>query len=286
MRISIRRHSAFIVLAAAAIGRVNTPVSTLQVSNAPVVDHVVAISVLQNVRRNVYAPMMPNVPVIYVGEEVPLELVLTNATDGEIAVGDASSSWVDNVRLTVEKAQTSRVEDASVRIVARTRSSLRGRVNLSPGRSTNAQLMLQSESGEPVPPGTYTIAVELPTIANLGTGRNITKRRVSFEVRQPIAREDILDHYLHEAYRARMGKRPQDHRSWLNRLLAMHPDSMVAWLELADASYRQGDCQSAVPALKRGLSILTSKGDPELRIRPPASHAEVLQQQLQKCGGR
>ena len=51
------------------IGGADAPVLTRQVSNAPVVDHVVAISVLQNVRGNVYAPMTPNVPVIYVGED-------------------------------------------------------------------------------------------------------------------------------------------------------------------------------------------------------------------------
>ena len=286
MRTFMYRSSAYLVAAAAVIGGTYKPVSTLQISNAPVVDHVVAISVLQNVRPNAYAPTTLNVPVIYVGEAVGFELVLTNATDQEIAIGGDAASWVDNVRLIVEKAQTTRVEDASVRIVARTRNSLPGRVNLAPGRSTNAQLTLQSESGEPVPPGMYTIAVELPTIASLGTGRNITKRRLNFEVREPVAREDILDHYLHEAYRARIEKRLEAQRSWLNRVLAMHPNSMVAWLDLADVSYRQGDCQAAVPALKRGLSLLMSKADPELRVRPPASHGEVLQQQLRKCGAQ
>jgi hypothetical protein len=50
MRTILYRSSAYLVAAAAVIGGAYTSVSTLQISNAPVVDHVVAISVLQNVR--------------------------------------------------------------------------------------------------------------------------------------------------------------------------------------------------------------------------------------------
>jgi hypothetical protein len=71
---------------------------------------------------------------------------------------------------------------------------------------------------------------------------------------------------------------------WIDRVLALHPGSLAAWLDLADFYDRRGDCKSAVPALTRSLELLTLRLDLEMRARVPAEHAVYLQQRLQKCG--
>jgi hypothetical protein len=256
-----------------------------QVSNAPFVDRVVVIGVFLHVRGNVYAPVTPGTPVVYVGEAVQLDVTVTNGHDVEIALGERDRSWVDDLRLTVLRQQHVREGQSPTGVSARARFARTGPLKLAPDRSINDVLNLQTEKGQPLPPGMYTIAVELPTLERVAKGETISRRQVRFEVREPISRADILDHYLHQSYRARVEKRREDQRSWLNRAIMLHPNSLAAWLDLADAYYRHGDCQNAIPALKRGIGLLTSNADPELRVRPRASHAELLQQQLTKCLG-
>ena len=262
------------------------PLVALQNGNLPVVDRVVAIGVLLNVRPGLYAPASPDVPVIYADEDIQLDLSVGNGSEGTITLGDDTGSWLDDIRIEVERAQLANPQGGQVRITARTTGSFRGRVTLPPGGSTGALLVLRTDSAESVPPGTYTISVEVPAVGVVAPDRNIARRRVSFEVREALARNDTLDRLLHDAYRARLAQRPQDERSALNRLLEIHPNSLAAWIDLSTSYSRQGDCQNATPALERALSLLRSNGDPELRVRPPASTAESLQQDLQTCGTR
>jgi hypothetical protein len=254
-----------------------------QVSNAPIVDHAVAIGVFLHGRANLYAPAAPGFPVFYSGEDVRVEVVVANQTDVEIAVGEAGRSWIDDLQLTVVR-QHAEGTPSPMRVSTLARFARTGRLTLLPGHSTNDVFTLRADTGQPLPIGMYTIAVELPTLERVGKGTRITRRRVSFEVREPVARGDVLDYYLHQAYRARIENRPKDERIWIDRVMAMHPGSLAAWLDLAELTFRQGDCKAAIAALTRALSVLTSKADQELRVRPPAEHEFVLRQRLQKCG--
>jgi hypothetical protein len=232
MIITLTRASLASVLVTSLAYHAEQPLAS-QLSNAPVNDSVIAIGVIPTGRGNLYAERKGNAFVIYVGEAVQLDVRVVNGTGADIQLGNESRTWVDDLQLTVERQQPAQAGGNPVRIAAQPRTSVRGAVTLQPDRTTNTQLTLTTDAGQPLPPGTYTIAVELPTIASLGKGQNIVRRRVSFEVREPVAREDVLDSYLHQAYRARVENRPADERAWIDRVLAMHPGSLAAWLDLA-----------------------------------------------------
>jgi hypothetical protein len=78
---------AFLVILAA------QAVAFSQISNERVIDHSVALGAMPLVRGSVYAGRSNGAtPVIYIGEEVQIDVRVANATDVEIALGESDRS--------------------------------------------------------------------------------------------------------------------------------------------------------------------------------------------------
>lgn len=96
--------------------------------------------------------------------------------------------------------------------------------------------------------------------------RNILSHTIVVDAREPQTNEDVMDQYLQRAYRALAAGRHEESRQWLDKVLALNPNSVIALNDLGSSFLREGNCRQAVPILERVLSLLQWAADPHVRF--------------------
>ena len=227
----------------------------------------ISVSIRAGVRTFSYTSSTADALVL-IPEAVPIVVGIANVTGETITVGSAQQHWA--------AVGVERLEDGSTpslgrepRLDREIQRSAQVTVTLEPGAHASARFLLRSHNGEPLPTGHYRLTVTVdPNIMGAADRRyrNILSHTIVVEVREPQTNEDVMDQYLQRAYRALAAERHEESRQWLDKVLALNPNSVIALNDLGSSFLREGNCRQAVPILERVLSLLQWGADPHVRF--------------------
>lgn len=226
-----------------------------------------------------------HMPVFFQGSAPRIVVRIRNYTSRRVALGRAGRSWSDDLDLTI--AHTSRRSSEGRVLVRR---AARKTALEAGGDDDFLSFELISTSTGQLPPGRYRVDVALDTIA-LPTGvRTLPGNRLTaqeqFDVR-PIDSDGALwDLYLYRAMRARNEKDLPAARMWAEAVLRMHPNSLAATWDIANAWLAEDNCTNALPYLERADRIMRTNADTLSHERNYYELTPVAAALLKRCSQR
>lgn len=221
---------------------------------------VIILSVSPMTRAALYTALPPETSLYFTDEVIRLEVALNGTSGAKLAFKAGPAMWARGLRQQLRRNNQGVTLDVAAQLAAvpgQSRASLGRASGLFEIRGTDAQL----------PPGSYELSFEYDPneladqASQPAAVLRLLRRTVKFEIREPSTNAEDLDRYLHRAYGATVaGNRPEA-RAWAERALALHPYSLFAMADIAEAWRVEGDCVKAAGYWNRAIEILMTNAD-------------------------
>lgn len=209
--------------------------------------------------------------VFFSGEPIRVTVTMRNMTRATVRAREgAGGRWLDSALHTIVRSNRGDAVAATTTVVgtvlggaSRTPAAL----TLQPGDSEEVVIDVRSDDGSGLPPGDYNVRVQLdPGIFDASDSAKRpavdTVAETSFRVAAIESRDDEMNFVLHMVALTRLGGDAPAARQWLQRLLALNPESIPGHIQGGEVERAAGDCRAASRYWSRALELISRRADP------------------------
>jgi hypothetical protein len=243
--------------------------------NQPFREELLALSVVPDVRAPSYTRNYVDEITLYGADSLVASIALTNHTGQVISLGPDVRDWTDALSISFEKVDEHAAEKAESRRL--TSQERRPITTLEPRQSVTERFFIAAPKSDRGKTGRYRLVVQIED-SSVGAGarkfRNLLRRQITVNFRQPSTKEELADHYLQLAYQARVSGQPAESRLWAEKVLELNPKSIAALSDIGMLLLREGNCAQGKPIMTEVMRLLSAGEDPGLNLRDDAARDE------------
>ena len=234
-------------------------------------EDLLAISVVVDVRAPSYTRGNIDEVTVFGSTSLVAVVTLGNHTNETIGLRPDLRDWTEALSVSFEKVGDTPVVTPQNRgaIISQLARGNAATTSIGPHGRLTGRFTIDAPKADADIPGRYRLSVTLDE-AKLGPKakafRNLLKRELIVNFKQPVTNEELADHYLQLAYQARISGEPTISRQWSQKVLALNPQSIAALNDIGSGLLREGNCVQATPILNEVMRLLSAGEDRGLNI--------------------
>jgi hypothetical protein len=231
-------------------------------------EELIAISVVLDVRSPSYTQSRIDEVTVFGSRPIAALVTLSNHTSEAIALREGLGDWTEALSVLLETVDDPATKVSSGATISRYRGAQNRNsiASVDPGGKVTERFIIQADTAGAF--GRYRLTViadEAKLSETAKSYRNILRRELIVNIREPKTLEELSDFYLQLAYETRTDL-PAVSRQWSGKVLELNRKSIAALSDIGSSLMREGNCHQAAPILYEVVRLLSSGEDQALKL--------------------